>query len=140
MKDKTIVAEKLVELRTSMGLNQRQAAEAIGIAYQNYRKYETTSFPKEDAYIQIADFYGVSIDYLMGRTNKKSNKEIKITYSEKEKDDSFVIHQSQPKIKVVEYEVGELSDLETMVIRKFRKISREDQNDVAQYLDSKKDE
>ena len=76
----------------------------------------------------------------MGRTNKKSNKEIKITYSEKEKDDSFVIHQSQPKIKVVEYEVGELSDLETMVIRKFRKISREDQNDVAQYLDSKKDE
>ena len=140
MKDKAIIAEKLIELRKAKGFNLKEAAEAIGIEYQNYRKYETTSSPKIDTLIKIADFYGVTTDYLVGRKNKKSNKDIKITYSEKEKDDSFIIHQSQPKIKVVDYEVGELSDLEIMVIRKFRKISNEDKNDVAQYLDSKKDE
>ncbi|MDE6658702.1 MAG: helix-turn-helix domain-containing protein, partial [Eubacterium sp.] len=40
-KERTEFAERLIDLRKSRGLNQRQAAEAIGIDYQNYRKYET---------------------------------------------------------------------------------------------------
>lgn len=44
--DRTELAEKLIELRHSKGLNQRQASEAIGIDYQNYRKYETISYLK----------------------------------------------------------------------------------------------
>ena len=55
-KERTEFAERLIDLRKSRGLNQRQAAEAIGIDYQNYRKYETSSYPKEDVYIKIADF------------------------------------------------------------------------------------
>ncbi|MDE5605427.1 MAG: helix-turn-helix domain-containing protein [Eubacterium sp.] len=140
-KERTALAERLIELRKSKGLNQRQAAEAIGIDYQNYRKYETSSFPKEDVYIKIADFYGVTIDYLMGRTDKKSGGEKKITatYSEKDKNKSFIIRQPQAEIKVVEDDLGDLSNLEILMMKKFRKISNEDKNDVIQYLYEKKD-
>lgn len=145
MKDKTTgrteLAERLIELRNSKGLNQRQAAEAIGVEYQNYRKYETISFPKEDVYIKIADFYGVTIDYLMGRTAKKFGEEKKkiTTYNEKDLDQRFIIHQDQSEIKVVENDLGKLSYLEILIIRKLRQISAEDKNDVAQYLYNKKD-
>lgn len=138
--DRTPFAEKLIELRKAKGLNQRQAAEAIGIDYRNYRKYETISLPKAEVYIRIADYFDVSIDYLMGRTEKKSVKRKKVTtYSERENDTSFVIHQKNAKYKVVENNLGELSPLEIMVIQKLRKISTEDKNDVAQYLNNKKD-
>ncbi len=145
MKDKTTgrteLAEKLIELRQSKGLNQKQASEAIGIDYQNYRKYETISYPKETSYIKIADFYGVTIDYLMGRTDKKFGKEKKkiTTYSEKDNDINFIIHQSPSEIKVVENDLGKLSNLEVLMIKKLRKISNEDKNDVAQYLYNKED-
>ena len=141
VKDRTELAEKLIELRNSKGLNQRQAAEAIGVEYQNYRKYETISFPKEDVYIKIADFYGVTIDYLMGRTDKKSGGEKKIaaTYSEKDINKSFIIRQPQAEIKVVEDDLGKLSNLEILMLKKLRKISNEDKNDVIQYLYEKKD-
>ena len=139
--DRTELAGKLIELRHSKGLNQRQASEAIGIDYQNYRKYETISYPKEDSYIKIADFYGVTIDYLMGRTNKKFGAEKKVitTCSEKDSEMNFVIHQSQAEIKVVENDLGKLSNLEVLMIKKLRKISNEDKNDVAQYLYNKED-
>ncbi|MDE6723201.1 MAG: helix-turn-helix domain-containing protein, partial [Eubacterium sp.] len=93
MKDKAVertdVAERLIELRESRGLSPQDVCAATGIKYENYRKYETSTFPKKETYIILADFFGVSIDYLMGRT-KKPNSQVKITYSEKENDDSFI--------------------------------------------------
>ncbi|MDE5670209.1 MAG: hypothetical protein K2I14_01920, partial [Eubacterium sp.] len=93
------------------------------------------------SYSKIADLYGVTIDYLMGRTNKKFGEEKKVitTYSEKDSDINFVIHQSQAEIKVVENDLGKLSNLEVLMIKKLRKISNEDKNDVAQYLYNKED-
>lgn len=52
---------------------------------------------------------------------------------------NFVIHQSQAEIKVVENDLGKLSNLEVLMIKKLRKISNEDKNDVAQYLYNKED-
>ena len=77
----------------------------------------------------------------MGRTNKKFGEEKKVitTYSEKDSDINFVIHQSQAEIKVVENDLGKLSNLEVLMIKKLRKISNEDKNDVAQYLYNKED-
>ncbi len=77
----------------------------------------------------------------MGRTNKKFGEEKKVitTYSEKDSEMNFVIHQSQAEIKVVENDLGKLSNLEVLMIKKLRKISNEDKNDVAQYLYNKED-
>ena len=77
----------------------------------------------------------------MGRTNKKFGAEKKVitTCSEKDSEMNFVIHQSQAEIKVVENDLGKLSNLEVLMIKKLRKISNEDKNDVAQYLYNKED-
>ena len=51
MKEKTKrteFAEKIIDLRLAKGFNAKQAAEELGIDYQNYRKYETVILPKAE--------------------------------------------------------------------------------------------
>ena len=64
-----IIASRLRALRKSKGLTQKQVGEAVGIAERNYRRYEAgTTDPLTPATAAIAEYFGVSIDYLVGRT------------------------------------------------------------------------
>ena len=144
MKDKTInrtpIGKKLWTLRNAKGLRQKDVAEAVGIKEANYRKYETVSKPNDDALIKLADFFGVTTDYLLGKTDHKFGEEKKIiTYSEKDKDLNYVIRHPHAEIKIDENGAGKLSILETLMVKKIRRISAEDRNDVIKYLNSKKD-
>ena len=59
---------RLQELREARGMNMKEAAAALGykyMTYVNYEKEERQMYPEQ--LIKIADFYGVSIDYLLGR-------------------------------------------------------------------------
>jgi transcriptional regulator with XRE-family HTH domain len=56
-------------LRKQNNLTQVQAANAINITERQYQRIETgVSKPTYDNLISIADYYNVSIDYLVGRT------------------------------------------------------------------------
>lgn len=45
-------------------------AEYLGLSFRGYQGYETNqSDPKLKTLIAIADYYQVSIDYLVGRTD-----------------------------------------------------------------------
>lgn len=67
-----ILAQRLRELRSDKGLSQIQVAIYCDIAEKTYQNYELcTREPKLEILIRIADFYKVSIDYLVGRTNEK---------------------------------------------------------------------
>ena len=69
----TTLPEKLLLLRNERGLSQEKAAASQGIAYRSYRRYETGERePTASVLIRMADFYGVTIDYLVGRTEKRS--------------------------------------------------------------------
>lgn len=58
----------LKELRTKKGLKQSELAEIMGITQQAYQRYEYgTSEPNADGFAFLADFYGVTTDYLLGR-------------------------------------------------------------------------
>lgn len=58
----------LKELRKSKGLNQSYFAEMLGISLTAYQKYEHgTAEPNFDNLSKLADFYGVTTDYLLGR-------------------------------------------------------------------------
>lgn len=58
----------LKELRTSNGLTQKQIAKNLGITYQSYQAYERkTAIPSLPILIKLAEFYDVSLDYLLGR-------------------------------------------------------------------------
>ena len=63
-------SERLRSLRKARGLTQRQLADIIGISQAAIGKYEGTGFtlPSFDVQRRLAEYFGVSIDFLMGAT------------------------------------------------------------------------
>ena len=58
-------------LREDKDLRQSDVAQATGIDQRTISNYETgKSNPDSEALIRLADFFGVSIDYLVGRTDR----------------------------------------------------------------------
>lgn len=67
-----ILAERLLLLRKEKKLRQEDAAEALGVAINSYCRYEHDERePNAPTIVAIADYYGVSADYLLGRTDKR---------------------------------------------------------------------
>ena len=68
----TKLPEILLLLRNEQGLTQEQAAEGQGITYRSYRRYESGERePTASVLVRMADFYGVSLDYLVGRSEER---------------------------------------------------------------------
>lgn len=62
--------ERMLALRKSRGLKQEEAAQLSGVSYMSYRRYETGERePTASTLWKIADFYDVSVDYLIGRSD-----------------------------------------------------------------------
>lgn len=70
--DKRILRGQILkELREKRGLKQEELAAFLGITQQAYGRYEKgTSEPNGDGFVKLADFYGVTTDYLLGRESK----------------------------------------------------------------------
>ncbi len=67
---------RLRDLREDMDLNQTKIAKMLGMSQTGYSKYETgeNDIPT-NILIKLADFYSVSIDYLLNQTdNPERNK------------------------------------------------------------------
>ena len=64
-------SERLLALRKERQLNQEDIVEEFGISVRTYRRYETEVSDKItlETLWKIADFYGVSVDYLIGRSD-----------------------------------------------------------------------
>ena len=59
---------RIKDLREDRDLRQSDLAIATGIDQRTISNYETgKTNPDSDALIKLADFFGVSIDYLVGR-------------------------------------------------------------------------
>lgn len=55
-------------LRNKVGITQKTVAESIGIAQQTYAGYESGKHePSIEIAIRLANFYGLSMDYITGR-------------------------------------------------------------------------
>lgn len=62
--------ERLKKLRQERKVPQQVLADLIGIKIRGYQFYESeTNEPNIKTLIALADFYDVSIDYLVGRTD-----------------------------------------------------------------------
>lgn len=60
----------LKQLRLEKGFNQMEMANEFDMPPSTYQQYEAgINEPKFSTLIQIADYFNVSIDYLIGRTN-----------------------------------------------------------------------
>lgn len=62
--------ERLKELRTNKGISQKQIAQELKISDRNYQRYEYgTVEPVASTLVSLADYFDVSIDYLVGRSD-----------------------------------------------------------------------
>jgi len=67
------------ELREAKGINMREAAKQLKMPYTTYVNYEKGfREPTSEVLIQIADFYGTTIDYLVGRSFDDSASDVMI--------------------------------------------------------------
>ena len=78
--------EHLKKLRIEKGLLQKDVAEAINVGRTTYVKYENgDSEPNMDTLIQLANFFDVSVDYLLGNDEAQSGKILNIFPIKKKK-------------------------------------------------------
>lgn len=64
--------QRIRDLREDSDLNQTQVAKMLGMSQTGYSKYETGENDIPTAVlIKLAQFYGTSVDYLLGLTAER---------------------------------------------------------------------
>lgn len=67
-----ILAKRLKQCRKEKGFTQREVAVYCDITEKTYQNYELmTREPKLEVLLKIADVFHVSLDYLVGRTDRR---------------------------------------------------------------------
>lgn len=68
-----MISKQLTIIRKQRNLTMKEVSEAVGVSLSAYQKYEngTRDVSTETLY-KLADFYGVSTDYLLGRETGES--------------------------------------------------------------------
>ena len=65
---------KLKNLREDKDLKQSDIAKILNVSQVSYGRYELgLSEPSIASLIKLANFYGVSIDYIVGRSDEKND-------------------------------------------------------------------
>ncbi len=80
--------QRIRDLREDMDMTQKQIADVLGINYVQYQRYESgkRELPFHMA-VEMAKYYGVSIDYIAGLTNDKKG----LTRSALSENETYII-------------------------------------------------
>ena len=63
-------SERILDLKASKNRKQKDIAAAIGVSVRAYQYYETAQKePTLSVLIALADYFDVSLDYLVGRSD-----------------------------------------------------------------------
>lgn len=66
-----ICSQRLIKERLLLGLSQEELCLLLDISLEEYRTFEAgTQFPKENL-LNLANYFHVSVDYLIGLTSEK---------------------------------------------------------------------
>jgi len=66
--------EMIAELRKDRGLLQKELAQLLGVSIGTISNYETgVHNPEIDTLIKLADYFNVSVDYMLGRIKFKTS-------------------------------------------------------------------
>lgn len=64
-------SERLIQLRDEKKLSQKDAAKEFGVVVRAYQRYEYGERePQLSTLVKMADFYGVTLDFLAGRSDE----------------------------------------------------------------------
>ena len=66
--------KRIRDLREDKDITQKELAAILGMSQTGYSKYETgeNDIPTL-ILLKLADFYGTSVDYILGRTDKRED-------------------------------------------------------------------
>ena len=68
-------SERLRELRKERGLKQREMADVCGMKLRGYQQYEyAENYPEVPRLLFLAEYFGVSLDYLMGLSDVRERR------------------------------------------------------------------
>ena len=68
-------SKRFKELRLKKGLNQPELAKLLNVAKQTVSNWENGNrTPDSNMLLKLADFFDVSVDYLLGRTDDPNSK------------------------------------------------------------------
>ncbi len=64
------LSKRLIQIKVERGLLQKDIAKSVGLALRTYQYYESGERkPDSDTLIALADYFDVSLDYLVGRSD-----------------------------------------------------------------------
>lgn len=65
--------KRIRQLRLERGINQKELGDAVGVSKQSVSNWENGNImPSVDLLIRLANVFGVSTDYLLGRTEGRT--------------------------------------------------------------------
>lgn len=74
--------ERLILLRKEKGITQSELGEQLDVVKSTISLYEAERVePSMETLIKLADYFGVTTDYLLGRSNKKNDSSVHINQS-----------------------------------------------------------
>ena len=66
------MAQRIEALRVEKGLSRPQLSAALGLPKSAMEKFETgRQTPTQDQQKKLADYFGVTTDYLLGRSDQR---------------------------------------------------------------------
>lgn len=99
-------SQRLRELRTNKKISQQTMSRKLGLAESTYGTYETSRYlPPVDTFSALADYYNVSTDYLLGKTDirySKNKSTDKLDFSDECMDRLIDISQNETQKKILE--------------------------------------
>lgn len=82
-----MIGERIRELRKKKGVTQEELAKIIGVERSSIGKYEGKQqiVPSDDVKIKLAEYFGVTLDYLCGvKAKENDDEEFRLDDIEKE--------------------------------------------------------
>lgn len=77
MELKEIIAKNIQITRIDLGKTQKEVATALGTSEQSYNRIESGKFfPSTENLYKLAEFFNVSVDYLLGRESEFSESQL----------------------------------------------------------------
>lgn len=77
------MVKNLRSLRMSKGISQEKLAEFLGLTQQSINRYERHKVePDIGTLVILADYFGTTVDYLIGHTPPESPEELELTKEE----------------------------------------------------------
>lgn len=100
-----MLGETLAKLRLNLNLSQNVVAEKVNMSAVTYNRYEKNQRSPDNAtLVLLADFYDVSVDFLLGRSNEiQSTQAIYMTDFEKKLLSATENFTKKEQEKIIEY-------------------------------------